>query len=601
MEHLIFFTKRLYTFAGNKLIINMLGMVLVSLLDGIGIFLLVPLIGVSGMINLNTGIPFLAGIFSFLHSFPKIISLLLVLCAYIFLVIGQNFLQRYLSIRDVKIQQSFTRHIRLEVYSALLQANWDFFVRNRKSDLVNLLTSELARVSSGTNLFLQFLSSLIFTLIQVSFASWLSAKMTLFVLFFGMLLTAFSHKFIKRAGTLGKQTSQLGLSYLAGITDQLNGIKDIKCNMLEPFHLNWIRSLTQEMVHEQMEYTELRSSSQLFYKSTSAILISLFIFFSVSLFHSHPGQLLLIIVIFSRLWPRFTGIQSNLEHIASTIPAFRALIKLQQECREANELKSLDFPQSKGEEFPTMKHGLECRHVYFRFHQNQVNDALHDINLIIPTNTMTAIVGRSGAGKSTLIDTLMGLLQPQQGEVLIDGTPLTRENLLSLRRLISYVPQDPFLFHASIKDNLLMVKPDASDEQLWESLEFAMAADFIRKLPQRLDTLIGDRGIRLSGGERQRLVLARAILRKPSILVLDEATSSLDTMNELKIQEAIERIKGTMTIIVIAHRLSTIRNADQVIVLDEGRIVQTGGFSQLAKEKRGLFNNLLGNQSKVSL
>ena len=125
--------------------------------------------------------------------------------------------------------------------------------------------------------------------------------------------------------------------------------------------------------------------------------------------------------------------------------------------------------------------------------------------------------------------------------------------------------------------------PEANDEQLWEALEFSSAAEFVQKLPHQLDTSIGDRGIKLSGGERQRLVLARAILRKPSILILDEATSALDTDNERRIQQAIEQLKGKMTIIVIAHRLSTIRNADQVIVLEQGKVVQQGEFSQLAE------------------
>ena len=241
---------------------------------------------------------------------------------------------------------------------------------------------------------------------------------------------------------------------------------------------------------------------------------------------------------------------------------------------------------------------MECKNVSFRYDQNQSQYALENINIQIPANYMTAIVGPSGAGKSTLIDLLMGLNQPENGEVLIDGIPLTNKNLVALRRSLSYVPQDPFLFNATIRENLHMIEPTATEEQIWEALEFSSAAEFVKKLPQGLDTLIGDRGIRLSGGERQRIVLARAILRKPSILVLDEATSALDTENERKIQEAIEQLKGKMTIIVIAHRLSTIRNADQVIVLDKGRVVQNGEFDQLAMEYDGMFSNLLGKQTE---
>ncbi len=271
-----------------------------------------------------------------------------------------------------------------------------------------------------------------------------------------------------------------------------------------------------------------------------------------------------------------------MEQIASTIPALKSLMDLQEDCKESLELELQQNTRSNENINPIVLYkGIECKEIDFRYNLTDLKYALKNISFHIPANSMTAIVGRSGAGKSTLIDIVMGLLKPIRGEILIDDTPLTNENLLSLRKSISYVPQDPFLFNGSIKENLMMIKPKSSEEQLWEALEFSSASEFVKKLPHGLDTHIGDRGIRLSGGERQRLVLARAILKKPSILVLDEATSALDTENEKKIQEAIERIKGSMTIIVIAHRLSTIRNADQVIVLEEGEIIQKGTYKSL--------------------
>ena len=190
----------------------------------------------------------------------------------------------------------------------------------------------------------------------------------------------------------------------------------------------------------------------------------------------------------------------------------------------------------------------------------------------------------------------MGLNVPDTGEVLVDGVPLTQKNLLSLRESLSYVPQDPFLFNTSIRENLMLIKENATEEEIWEALTFASANGFVEKLPNGIDTIIGDRGIKLSGGERQRLVLARAILKKPSILILDEATSALDSESESKIQEAIESLKGYMTIIVIAHRLSTIQNADQIIVLEGGEVIQQGAFVQLAQTSNEMFSLLLQKQ-----
>lgn len=588
---------KLHSFAGKKLYVNLLGMTVVSLLEGIGILLLIPMINVSGVINVKSDSSSFMEMFSFFHNISGTISLLLILGIYIFLVVFQAFLQQHLSFQNMKIIIRFTNYIRLETYSSLLKVNWEFFVKKRKSDLINALTEELGRIIQGTNLCFQMLTALVFTFIQIGIALWLSAIITIFVLFAGLILAFLLRGFIKKFRDLGNKKTEISKSYLAGITDHFNGIKDIKSNTLEESRYAWLHYWCQKIEKEQLGFMRLKNKSQLFYKSASSILIAFLIFISVKLFQSQPTQLLLIIIIFSRLWPRFMTIQSNLEQLAASIPAFKSLWELQEECKEAIEMQ--DIHQQKHITPICIERGIECKDVYFRYNKQESLYALQNINVQIPINSMTAIVGHSGAGKSTLIDVLMGLIQPEKGQVLIDGTPLTTDNLLSLRRAISYVPQDPFLFNASIRENLLMIEPNASEEQIWDALEFAAAAEFVRTLPNGLDTLIGDRGVRLSGGERQRLVLARAILRQPSILVLDEATSALDTENEVKIQSAIERLKGTMTIVVIAHRLSTIRNADQVIVLGKGEIVQKGEFNQLAKERKGVFRNLLGSQMEV--
>lgn len=597
MNYILHFIKRLHAFSGAALYINLFGMVISSFLESIGILLLIPMLSLIGIASLNMEDSYFSVLSNYLMEFPPTLALLMILGSYIMIVFGQNLIQRKVMIRNIEIQQHFSRILRLEIYGSLLQSDWPFFLKKRSSDLINLLTIELARVLGAINLFLQLTTSLIFTLIQIGFAFWLSPNLTLFVLGCGIILGLFSSKFIKRAKALGNQTSQLSQSYLAGITDQLNGIKDIKSNTLERSRLKWLAGLTEGMIVEQVSYIRLRMNSQLVYKLSSALLIACFILVSFKLFQTQGIQLLTITFIFARLWPRFTNIQSTLEQLASMIPACKALILLQNEC--SNAIEQME-PENNTKAPLRAEHGIECRNVSFRYNQDEASYTLQNINLHIPANRMTAIAGPSGAGKSTLIDLVMGLMQPESGHIFVDGKPITKENLLSYRRSISYVAQDPFLFNASIRENLQMIQPDASDEQIWEALEFASSSEFVRKLPQGLDTVIGDRGIRLSGGERQRLVLARAVIRKPSILVLDEATSALDTENEKKIQEAIDRLKGTMTVIVVAHRLSTIRHADQVIVIDQGKLVERGEFGQLAADSSSLFGNLLNNQSEAS-
>lgn len=600
MKHLFYFFKRLHCFYGKTLYLNLFGMVIVSFLQGMEIFLLIPMISVSGVIDMNMRtIPGWPS-FKLLSSFPESTGLPVILGIFLMLVIFQSFLQRNISRQNAKIHQGFILKLRLEIYRAILESNWQFFIKKRKSDIINSLTTELGRVSGGLATFLRLLTHLIFTVIQIGLALWLSVKLTVFVLICGLGLAFLNRRFVKKAKKLGKLTSELSQNYLSSITDQLNGIKEIKSNTLEESRLTWLTSLTRKMESEQNEYVNLRTNSELSSKIASAALIAFCILLSVKVLHAQPQQLLLIVLIFSRLWPRFAGVQADVEQIASSIPAFRVLESLEKECIDAREVNGSTDSNNNNEPM-RIEYGLECRNISFSYTQNESVLALENVTLHIPANCMTAVVGRSGAGKSTLIDILMGLIRPDKGEVLLDGTTLTGDNLLALRRSISYVPQDPFLFNASIRDNLLLIKPNATEEEIWEALKFSASVDFVKRLPEGLDTQIGDRGIRLSGGERQRLVLARAILRKPSVLILDEATSALDTENETRIQEVLDRLKGDMTIIVIAHRLSTIRNAHQVIVLDQGRVIQNGGFNQLAEEKKSMFSSLLGNQLEVSL
>ncbi|WP_141504347.1 ABC transporter ATP-binding protein [Paenibacillus luteus] len=601
MNHLLYFSKKLHAFGGKALYMNLFGMMLVGLLDGVGILLIAPLLSVIGIVNIPLasipGLHYLAA----LQELPRARALFIILALYIMLVTVQGLVGRYLSLQEIKIHTGYVNQIRLEIYRSLLQANWGFFIRRRKTDLINSLTGELARVTNGAYLFLQLMTSAAFTAIQIGLAFFISAKMTLFVLCCGIAVALLSRRYIKQSRVIGTATMELAQSYLAGISDHFNGMKDIKSNLLESSRYRWLLDWSDKIAHERFENSRVRSNSQLFYKIFSAIMIAVFVFASVLLFQSQGGYLLLILVIFSRLWPRFTTIQANMEQIASCLPAFKVLMQLQQDCSAAKELMNGD--ELGGEHVAPLKieQQLECRQVYFRYDKQQPDYTLEAINLRIPANGMTAIVGQSGAGKSTLIDLMMGLMKPELGHILIDGKVVSEDELFSLRKAISYVPQEPFLFHGTIKDNLLMIDPSASEEHMWEAMEFSSAAEFVRKLPLGLNTVIGDRGIRLSGGERQRLVLARAILRKPYILILDEATSALDSLNETKIQEAIERLKGFMTVIVIAHRLSTIRNADQVIVLENGKVVQSGSFLLLSEDKKGLFSRLLGNQLQVAL
>ncbi len=233
------------------------------------------------------------------------------------------------------------------------------------------------------------------------------------------------------------------------------------------------------------------------------------------------------------------------------------------------------------------------------FHYNDSEIILNDINLHIAPNKMTALVGPTGVGKSTLVSLIPRFYDVVQGRITLDGLDIRKIDLKNLRSQISIVLQDVFLFHGNVRENILFGNPDASEAEIIEAARIANAHDFIMQLPNGYDTLIGERGVKLSGGQRQRLSIARAVLKDPPILILDEATSSVDTETELLIQQALERLMADRTTIIIAHRLSTVRNADQIVVLEGSQITELGTHTSLLAEQ-GLYHRLYTIQQQLN-
>ncbi|MEM5597599.1 ABC transporter ATP-binding protein [Niallia circulans] len=580
--------------------LNIFLSILISALEGISIYLLIPMLSVIGLLNMQINDLFpITLIVAAMEKLPFQLNLTTVLMIYLLLIVGQALLQRSQTILNTDIQQNFIKQLRLETYESLIKVKWEYMLRKRKSDFNYILTTEISRVGVGTHSIIQLISIVFFTIVQIMLAFLLSPSLTSIVLISGGLLSVFMRKFVRNSKTIGKETTELMNDYFGGITEQFSGMKDMKSNMLEPSFFDWFQSKSHLIHHNVMNLVRLNAKSVFIYRLMAGFLIVLFVSISFSFLKLPPEKLMVIILIFSRLWPRFSSLQSNVEQIVSMFPALDHVLRVQAESNKSQEWST--FRTREWEPF-ILEQAIECDHVYFRYQASQEDWTLTNVNIHFPLKKTTAIVGPSGAGKTTLVDLVMGLLQPEKGRLLVNGKSLTEEELLLYRNSISYVAQEPFLFHSSIRDNLLMVAPKATELELWQALSFAAAEHFVKQMPEGLDTVIGDRGIRLSGGERQRLVLARAILRKPAILILDEATSALDSENEQKIQQAIDRLKGKMTIIVIAHRLSTIRNADKVLVLESGKVIQEGEYKQLTQTKGALrkmlvSQELAGNQT----
>jgi ABC-type multidrug transport system fused ATPase/permease subunit len=235
---------------------------------------------------------------------------------------------------------------------------------------------------------------------------------------------------------------------------------------------------------------------------------------------------------------------------------------------------------------------ITFKNLSFAYPSRPETEVLKNINLTVEPGNLIALVGKSGAGKSTFATLLLHLYEPVSGQILFDDLSITEINLTALRKQIALVPQDIFLFGGTIRENIAYGKSGASEEEIMKAAENANALEFINRFPEKMNTVVGERGTQLSGGQRQRIAIARAILKDPKILILDEATSSLDSESEQLVQNALDKLMKNRTSIVIAHRLSTVRNADKIVVLENGRIVETGTHDELMHLKSGAYRML---------
>lgn len=568
LKNILNFTKTLYKYLGPKLILNIFFNTIQSLMNGTGIILLIPLLSVAGIMgSLNNSNFLLDNIQSFFLTLSPNISLIIILMLFIVILSFNAILNRQTFILSTNITEEFSSQLKIELFKNVVHSKWNYISNKRISDLTNTFTMEISRVSSATTQLLRIISQIIAALIQISISFVISAPITIFALINGIIIFIFMRSSFRKAKKLGTDLLFMNKEVQLQITEQLNGIKEVKSYCIQDIQIENFSELVQKIKLNSMNFSKIQSIPDTIYKILSSIIISLFFYSSIAIFKVNPANLLIVLFIFGRLWPLFSAFQSSLQNLFVMLPSFNNLMKINEELKINSETST----SVNDKNIFSLDNCIEFKNVSFKY-SGKEEFAIKDISFKIPSKSFTALIGKSGSGKTTLANILMGLLLPQKGYVYSDEKIINEENILAWRKHLAYVPQDPFIFNDTIRNNLLRFTPNATENEISDSLKLACAYEFVSKLPDGIDTIIGDRGIKLSGGERQRIVLARALLRKPSILILDEATSSLDTENELKIQKAIEGLQGKLTLVVIAHRLSTIEAADNILVIENGKL-----------------------------
>ena len=580
--------------ARGKAVVSLLLLIVLGLAQGIGLFMIIPLLHLIGLGGAADSGGVTAMIARSLARLGLPLTLPAILGVYVALVASSAVGSRFRDVLNMEIVQGFTYFLRNDLYEDLTRVDWLSFTRIRAADLTHVLTAGLEMVGAGTQQLLLLVSTLVIAAVNLGVAFSLSPAMTALALGTGALLLLLLRPFNRQALHSGAALHQARQEMFAVVTDHLNGMKVAKSYGLEKRYAQHFRIATGRLVDQFIKFVHLSAATRMFYEIGAAVALSVLFLGAVEVIHLPAAYVLLLAFLFARLLPQLSQAQQCYQRIRNMLPSYGAGLAMQDRLVKGQEPRCAPACQPL-----RLEQGIELRGVSFRYEQT-CHDALHQVDLMIPARHLTAITGPSGAGKSTLADLIMGLLTPDRGQVLIDGAPLAGPRLHDWRRVVGYVPQETFLFHDTIRANLLWAQADAGEEELWRVLQLAAAAEFVSRLPQGLDTVVGDRGVRLSGGERQRLALARALLRRPSLLLLDEATSNLDVENERQIQEAVRRLPRDLTVVVIAHRLSTVRIAERIVVLDKGWVAAKGAWDQLASQP-SLIRALLGGQEEISM
>ena len=608
--------RALFTYAPRRTVLALLLLLTAGVTEAFGLLMIIPLLHVAGFAapagqqssivetmeraTDATGVEW---------TLPTVLAVFLILSSVRVAVAWRR------EVLLVEMRLGFIDRIRKNLYAALARTKWEFLHRRRQSDMQHLLTREVNRIGQGAFLILQLTVTAVLALVQLALAALISPSVTAVTLVAGAGLLALTRLLVQRSRALGEELTAANRAFYGSTTDFLGGLKLVKGYNTEERHVGHLTETVATMRKHELAFTRIHSAAQAGLQMGAAAILATLVWFALSTVPLSLPELLLMALIITRVLPALFRLQRNAQQLAHTLPAYAHAQAMQRELEEAAET-----PADGGKPRMELRNALTVRGVSFVYEAGAgrrmvtgsgfdsgsgtradadvragaatepgdgaktAEPALEDVTLDVPAGKMTVITGPSGAGKSTLADLLIGLLEPGRGEVCVDGVLLTGPNPRRWRHSVSFVPQDPWLFHDTIRANLQWVRPEATEAEMWQALRLAAADGFVAALPEGLDTVTGDRGGWLSGGERQRISLARALMRRPELLVVDEATSQLDAESERQALATLKSLRGRTTVVAIAHRPAVLEAADGIVLLKSGRVAATGTWRELAAE-----------------
>jgi ABC-type multidrug transport system fused ATPase/permease subunit len=554
---------------------------LVGLSEGASILLLLPLLNRVGIVGsssqsianelIEKGLALVGA-----HGTAIILFLVIVIAT------AQMILSVALNWWSVRLARNYQSRRQLELFRAFIGAKWIFLLDRKAGEMVNAIITECERLGRAFTLSLSLFGSAVVALIYIALSAVIAWEATLTLVVLAILTALAMSRFYKKSHAFGQSLAPLNAQLQAMLEEQFAGAKFIKASVGLDRAITQIEPLVQKLGDMNTFATAMPGIVRALLEYVALIGVAIILVLTSVGFGVAAGNIIIVLALFARLFPRLTTVQAQLYALNANVHAIEALDKLQTAAKVQAERQDGSNQPLKINK-PTV---LAVRDLIIRFGEHI---ALDQINLTLPIPGLLAIVGRSAAGKSTLVHTLLGLIEPNAGSIELGPYDLASAPLGGWRRSIGYVPQETILFHASVKDNLTLVNPAASDRDIRNTARRAHALEFIEALPSGFETIIGDQGVKLSGGQRQRLGIARALLMNPALLVMDEAMSALDTESEFELLGMLDELREDIGILLVAHRLAAARNADVVYVFENGRVVESGAWNELMARKRRLY------------
>lgn len=536
--------KALFRF-NHQLMVSTFGLItLKSASSGLSFLMILPLLGFVGlpMHAVQTDYSkILSVFFKYIGLCPSLISVLVIFS----LVMSVTACVAYLEQRcSTRLQQGYNQYLRVTIHRAIFFSRWSFLTRQKKSDLVYVLSTEAQNIALCNYQLLNLMNQIFMIAAHTCIAFYLSWSMTWIAILTASALLALMlpvHRLTLSAGRAHLKANQVLQEIL---TEQLGALKLIKSSGLEGLSHDQFEASGHILAKQQTQFQMALARNKLLYACCSAIFFSALLYVGVQYLAIPVAQFFVLLMIYARILPMISSAQQVYQGILHKIPSYEHVQSLLNEAYREQE--SLASPV-----IMTFEREILFHKVWFQYPE-ALHPVFQDLTLQFKKNTTTALVGPSGVGKTTLLDLVVGLIEPSSGQILIDDVLLSEANRGYWRQNIAYMTQDVFLFNTTIRENLLWSSPSSSEAEICDALMLA-AADFVLNLPQGLETMVGENGVFLSGGERQRLGLARAILQKPVLLILDESTNALDQKRTSHIHDSLMALKGKMTILIISH------------------------------------------------